>query len=64
MQKLIYWVGVYSICVGIHEGLSIWARKIEKEQHKAHSNHEVKGPIGITAEPNLKPRNKIGFEIN
>ena len=61
MKKIVYYVGIYSICVGIHEGLGILTEKIR--EYKSNGEHKKKGTIGIQSTPAKKPMNKIGFEI-
>ena len=61
MKKIIYYVGIYSICVGIHEGLEFFTEKIR--EYKSNGERQKKGAIGIQPTPAKKPMNKIGFEI-
>ena len=65
MKKIIYWIGVYAVCVFIHEGIDATHDYIaEQRKRKEHeSNDKKKGPIGIQPESARKPMNKIGFAI-
>lgn len=61
MKKIIYYIGVYHICLGIHTGLEYLYKEIKnREENK---NDQKKGSIGIQPNPAKKPMNKIGFEI-
>ncbi len=61
MKKIIYYIGIYHVCLGIHEGLKIMQEEIRK--HEQSRDYRRKGSIGIHPEPVKKPMNKIGFEI-
>ena len=61
MKKIIYYIGIYHVCLGIHEGLKIVHEEIQK--HNQNEKRQKKGAIGIHPEPAKKPMNKIGFEI-
>ena len=61
MKKIIYYIGIYHICLGIHEGLEFLHEEIQKRNQN--EKRQKKGAIGIQPEPAKKPMNKIGFEI-
>ena len=61
MKKIIYYIGVYSVCLCIHEGLEFLHEEIRK--HEQNRDNCKKGAIGIQPSPAKKPMNKIGFEI-
>lgn len=65
MNKFVYWIGVYAICVCIHKGINATYDYVyEKGKRKEHeSNDKKKGPIGIQPDSARKPMNKIGFAI-
>lgn len=60
MKKVIYYFGVYALCINIQQGLEYLVEKCkeheEKESHK-------KNVIGVEPTPAKKPMNKIGFQI-
>lgn len=56
MKKIIYWVGVYTICLTIHDCLRAAEQRYEREKRK-----EVKGIRADFEE--RRPMNKIGFSI-
>ena len=62
MKKVIYLIGIYSICVNLHELERALFKKIDKECSNREKN-EKKGVIGFKSEAAKKPMNKIGFEI-
>lgn len=61
MKKIIYYIGIYHVCLGIHEGLEFLHEEIRKCNQN--EKRQKKGAIGIHPEPVKKPMNKIGFEI-
>lgn len=61
MKKIIYYIGIYHVCLGIHEGLEFLHEEIRKCNQN--EKRQKKGAIGIHPEPAKKPMNKIGFEI-
>ena len=71
MNKLVYWVGVYTICVAIHDfpnalhraakTLDELAREHKQGTEKSRSHR--KEEIGIRLNNDGKPMNKIGFFI-
>lgn len=65
MNKIVYWIGIYAICIELHDILAVCAETIN-EKHEKHSREkeQKKRPIGVQPEPVRKPVNKIGFQIN
>ena len=61
MKKIIYYVGIYAVCVNIHEGLKYVNERIGKDLEN--KQRQKKGAIGIQPTPAKKPMNKIGFQI-
>lgn len=60
MQKLIYWIGVYTVCNFIRDvGEALVKRGIEACDKRDKKN-EIKG---IRVREEHKPMNKIGFSI-
>ena len=59
MKKVIYYFGVYALCINIHQGLEYLAEKCREHEEK---EHHKKNAIGVQPTPAKKPMNKIGFE--
>lgn len=65
MSKIVYWIGVYSICVTIHKvvGATKWYLQ-DQNKKNSESDQEQRETIGIQPEKVRKPVNKIGFTID
>ena len=65
MQKVIYWIGVYSICVFTHNVLLESAKNLKRQLEKKtkDTNGEHREIDNEEADEN-KPVGKIGFVIN
>ena len=65
MQKVVYWIGVYSICVFTHnvllESAKRVVRSLDKKTKDAKSEHRE---IENDEDDSNKPVGKIGFVIN
>ena len=59
MKKIVYWVGVYTICLTIHECLRAVEQRMDR--HEREKRKEVKGIRADSEEG--RPMNKIGFSI-
>lgn len=65
MNRFVYLVGVYSVCVFIHKTLDVAGRKLVEQLNKEpEPSRKNKEPIGVQPEKTRKPMNKIGFAIN
>lgn len=69
MNKFVYWVGVYTICVAIHNfpnaviAFDKKLHEVHREQEENARRQKEKAEIGIHLNSEGKPMNKIGFSI-
>lgn len=65
MEKVVYWIGVYSICVFTHnvllEGAKSLKRQLDKKAKDSNNGHRE---IDNEEADENKPVGKIGFVIN
>lgn len=65
MEKVVYWIGVYSICVFTHNVLLESARSLRKQlDKKTKDSNNGRREIGNEETDENKPVGKIGFVIN
>lgn len=68
MKKLIYWYGVYRLCVAIHKGCCEFIDYYE-QNHEEKTRNKTNETVGMKEsrhrdDTDPKPMNKIGFQIS
>lgn len=65
MQKVVYWIGVYSICVFTHDVLLESAKSLKRQlDKKTRGSKGDRREIENDEDDSNKPVGKIGFMIN
>lgn len=65
MQKVVYWIGVYSICVFTHNVLLESAKSLKRQlDKKTKDSKGERREIENDEDNSNKPVGKIGFVIN
>lgn len=65
MEKVIYWIGVYSICVFTHNVLLESAKSLKRQlEKKTKASKDERREIENDEDDSNKPVGKIGFVIN
>ena len=68
MKKLIYWYGVYWLCLSIHEVLHCMSEDYKRQRAEKNNYNKTNETAGKeprhTDDTDWKPMNKIGFQIS